>query len=304
MKWSQRAVVAVIAAIMALVGLQLPANASNANIQITSAVNLRTGPSTDYPIAGELPKGARPDFICYTNSQRIGGGPGVGTTLWWKVSYQGKSGYYSSAYDSVPYDWQQSIESHYAIFACSGLPTPAIVQFKYDRQVTANWALTHAQDVQPASPSPACTWFASNALWAGGLPKAAGWSDVKDSKSNPPRSATYAPQLFQYLTRDTTIAQAMSLTNRFGSGRVPEAQLGDLIAYDWSNDGTIDHMSVVVNIGANDYPDVSEWGTAGGGGTRSKYVKRGWTWSENNHNWLQAVDGNQGMTAWLLHIRS
>ncbi|MEV6560430.1 hypothetical protein AB0M22_32250 [Nocardia sp. NPDC051756] len=59
-------------------------------------------------------------------------------------------------------------------------------------------------------------------------------------------------------------------------------------------------MAVVTHIGKNSYPDVSEWGTAAGGGSRSKYVHRGWTWSENDKNWLRAR--NPGVIAYLLVV--
>jgi uncharacterized protein YraI len=303
MKSLRRAFLATVIALLCVLGFQTPVNAGSAAIRIAATnglgVNVRTGPSTAYPVAGKIPEGVSPNYICYTNGERIGGGPGVGTTLWFRASYKGVTGYYSSAYDTVPYSWQTNIEGHYGISRCNGLPLPAVG--RYNRQAAANWAIAHARDAQPMFPVPGCAWFASQALWAGGLPKTSGWTDT--GIKNPPRAATFSPSLVQYLQSDAGIAEVIPLTDNFASGSVPQAQLGDLIVYSWDGDGVIDHSSVVVHIGKNYYPDVAEWGTASGGGSRSSYVWRGWTWSENNKTWLQSYNDTKATIAWLVHIK-
>nr|WP_232541741.1 amidase domain-containing protein [Nocardia bovistercoris] len=166
----------------------------------------------------------------------------------------------------------------------------------YDGAAAARWALGHAQDQQPDIAG--CTWFASQALWAGGMPKDETWNDKTISGLMVhgvagSRAATLADELYRYLLFHTQTLpiplagpHAQSGQDRFATNAVPEARLGDLIAYDWDGDDVIDHMSVVTHIGKNNYPDVSEWGTAKDG-RRSDYVYRGWTWSENDKNWLR-----------------
>lgn len=169
----------------------------------------------------------------------------------------------------------------------------------YDGAAAARWALSHAQDSQPDIAG--CTWFASQALWVGGMRKDEYWNDKYlpgGLKNGVPgtRTATLAHELYDYLlfrtgTVPIPLAGPHAQSDRFAAGNsaVPEVHLGDLIAYDWEGDGVINHMAIVTHIGKNNYPDVSEWGTAAGGGARSTYAYRGWTWSENAKKWLREV---------------
>lgn len=307
MSWLKRAfVLATSAVAFVAFGTLVPVavDAQSAPIRIVGTggqgVNLRSGPSTSYSILGKIPEGVSPDYHCYAFGQRIGGGPGVGTVLWWRVSYRGRTGYYSSAYDNVPYSWQtdRGLQLHYTLFRCN-MPAPRIV--RYDRGAAVRWALAHAKDPQPAWPNPSCAWFGSNVLMKGGLPKTNEWTDAWLPR--PPRAATYTPALVSYLQR-AGLAKVISLRSRFAAGKnaVPEARPGDLIVYDWDDDGTYDHTSVVVRISPGSYPDVAEWGTAEGPGTRSKYVMRGWTWREKapKPGWLRRTYPD--VTAILVHI--
>lgn len=167
----------------------------------------------------------------------------------------------------------------------------------YDSAAAAKWALDHVQDSQPGFPG--CTWFASQSLWAGGMPQDDYWnsSNVLGGLKNGnwgTRTATLAQDLYDHLryggsTLVIPLAGRDAQYDRFAAGRsaIPEARSGDLIAYDWDNDGVIDHMSVVTSISTGDYPNVSEWGTAGGAGSRVGYRSRGWTWSVNENDWLR-----------------
>lgn len=185
------------------------------------------------------------------------------------------------------------------VVGLSGSQGTATATPAYDGQAAANWALSHAQDPQPDFPG--CTWFASLALWAGGMPEDEFWSKnalqrALVQEATGVHAATLAQDLYDHLrTNGSTLVIPLAGHNaqydRFSPGKngVPEARLGDLIAYDWQNDGTIDHMAVITHFSPGNYPDVSEWGAARGNGARSDYVYRGWTWSQNAKDWLRNV---------------
>lgn len=296
----RRLAVAVVTAFLVVVGLGVPVCADNvSSISITGTVNLRTGPSTDAKKIGSLSPGDRPEYLCHATGERIGGGPGVGTTLWWQVRYEGRLGYYSSAYDNVPYDRQSNIAGYYHIYRC-GSKLAMQPSYGYDRGLAVWWALQYARDLQPKYPDSGCTWFVSQAMWAGRMPQSERWRDPIVGRI--PRVATYAEDLYWYL-RDELHATVIPLNARLAPGKnaVPEAQVGDLIAYDWEGDGHVSHMSIIVHMSPGFYPDVAEWGTADGPGTRSSYAWRGWTWSENQHKWLQEVYGDK-VTPYLIHL--
>jgi hypothetical protein len=83
-----------------------------------------------------------------------------------------------------------------------------------------------------------------------------------------------------------------------------------VILYSWdggattSNANGIDHAAFVLDIAAGVYPEVSEWSISDLGpfGRPSSYVKRGWTWSQKSHAWLQSA--HPKVQAFLLHIDS
>lgn len=89
-----------------------------------------------------------------------------------------------------------------------------------------------------------------------------------------------------------------------GQNNVPKAKKGDVIAYDWTGDGSIDHLALVVGHANNNpqYPLVAEWGIDGS--KPAPYNQRGWTWSKKNNEWLQDGEGQQDVRAYLLHIRT
>lgn len=192
---------------------------------------------------------------------------------------------------------------------CGAAPTPPPPPNAfYNRTAAINWALTHAQD--PQAYGAMCTWFVSNALWAGGFPKTAVWTDQGSYGSAPgTRTAWWLPSFLSYIQANfsTTLT---NITSDFSTNAVPQAQPGDLILYDWGNGQGISHVALVVDIAPNQYPEVSEmgqydlnlWDAAINKlvHVRSSYVKRGWTWSAVNNRWLQWKYPN--VKAYLLHI--
>jgi hypothetical protein len=104
-----------------------------------------------------------------------------------------------------------------------------------------------------------------------------------------------------------------------GNNDIPLAEPGDIIAYSWGGEDAngryqIDHLAFVVGASDTDayYPTVVEWGQLNWDLPKGiKYEvdnpsvhvpPRGWTYSEVQGKYLQAEDGHQNMTAYLLHF--
>jgi hypothetical protein len=298
--------------LLALIGGSItaagPASASQQPITIVKEVNIRPVPNLTQKPIGFLPAGAHPDYLCYTHGVNIGG-----TDIWFKVVWQGVTGYYTSFNDDVPVAKQSNLEGYYHIPQCGtgadinqssgdGVtvnPAPTV----YHRQAAVTWALTHARDWQDIR-FPECTWFVSQALWYGGLHQNDTWNQY-GFHGNPLRgmpgtpTATAVKLLSKYLVA-TGFASEASLS--FSRNAVPQAKIGDIIAYDWDGNLSWDHLAFIVNIAPGQYPEVAEWGTALPRDlNRSKYTKRGWTYTENHHTWIQAYYGNQ-VKAKLIHL--
>jgi hypothetical protein len=168
----------------------------------------------------------------------------------------------------------------------------------YDRTAAVNWALSNAQD--PQGSSGLCTWFVSQALWAGGMPQTSEWQQGT-------YDATYVQGLVDYLYDNYSVTWT-DITGDLTTNAVPQAEPGDIIVYSWNGNSTLDHMAFVVGIASGDYPEVSEWGQFDFfpeiwnkiDNPSSSYVERGWTWSAMDNKWLQQEHPN--MTAYLLHI--
>ena len=181
----------------------------------------------------------------------------------------------------------------------------------YDRGTAAQWALEHAQDRQPWSFA-GCTWFVSRALWAGGLPETDTWNSSQrhgslDALPGTP-AATAVDPFIDNLRATYPLTDEVPLgADRFASNAVPEAEVGDIIAYDWEGDGDFDHLTIVTSIDDGSYPYVAEWGTTNvlEGTVANDYVERGWTYSENDDAWLQDPNRHHpspNVTAALFHI--
>lgn len=290
-------------------------------------VNLRASADTNGPIVGQLPDGANPEYICYKRGQRVGGAGDLGTAMWFKVRWNGTTGYYTSFYDNVPLEWQTGagIQEHYGLPNCGSMvsqkankapspsqPTPADrPTVHYDGNAAAKYALDHATDRQMVF-YPGCTEFASNALRAGGLKETAEWNS---SGMDMPRMASGTPawraadMLHPYLVNNG-LATEDDLQDELHTNKVENVRPGDLIAYDWVKEGQedpfrADHFAVVTNVTADGYPEVSEWGTVrvldfARLKNHIDYQKRGWTWSAINGKWLQ--EENTSMRAVLLRV--
>jgi putative amidase-like protein len=213
----------------------------------------------------------------------------------------------------------------FAQLAALGIPTcgwsPA-TSSGYDGQGAANWALAHAMDRQPIHGTDRtawdedCTFFAAQAVILGGGLQQTSPFNLTAQYSRLPAAlggatgttATWkAPDFINYILATYPDSTYQELS--FSQNDQPEARPGDIIAYDWDGDGTIDHLAVVVDDApGTQYPEVAEWGNLGNigwdqvleGQTQATYQTRGWTWSALSNNWIQA--GLPNAHAYLLHI--
>lgn len=185
-------------------------------------------------------------------------------------------------------------------------PQESITSVAYDGNRAANWARDHAKDAPPYNAS--CTWFVSNALWAGGLPKSSQWTNEGGfgrmsvpSSYRPGTTSAWAVDHFQeYIVATYPQTQEVELDGqRFQENAVPEASRGDVILYDWEGDGELDHATIVTDIADNNYPEVAEWSIYDGR-EPTPYEERGWTHSKKSNAWLQEKFPN--VTAYLLDI--
>jgi hypothetical protein len=185
----------------------------------------------------------------------------------------------------------------------------------FNRPAAVAWAKAHAEDTPPADS--ACTWFVSQALWAGGLPdsSATPWNSFGFHNGRirhyPGSLTAWSTPLFvSYILKTFPHSTYRELDLRAGHTNVPAAQPGDVILYDWNgkssvkNWSNLDHAALVM-WGArhnHQYPEVAEWGADDflAWGVAVNYESRGWTWSKVSEKWLQEKKPNT--QAFLLHI--
>jgi len=170
-----------------------------------------------------------------------------------------------------------------------------------NRDAAAQYALDHAELPPPNSGS--CTWLVSNALWAGGMPQTSEWNGSWDDPHGFPQivggsgiregtiDAWGAPNLVEYLNTMPYVTVEPLGTMSAGNNDVPDARLGDIIAYIWSPpEGIanmplsqqltyINHLDLVTGASTTDpeYPLVTGWSE--NGASALQYNQRGWTWS-------------------------
>ena len=186
----------------------------------------------------------------------------------------------------------------------------------YDRSAAAAWAYNHALD-DPVMDED-CTWFVTQALWAGGFNDAGELTSYtadgvfgNDLKAiaaaavragippwqpfNPSRTTTMANKLPGYLESEgwATITK-ITWSDNTAQG----AQLGDIIAYDWDA-GTLEfqHLAMVTSLNDKGYPSVSQHSE----GRQNRY----WSYlppsNESSGGWIEEVTQGKAV-AYLIHI--
>lgn len=179
----------------------------------------------------------------------------------------------------------------------------------FDRSAAAAFAVSNV-DNPPSFPDDDCTWFASQALWAGGLPQTPEWEGAswdwgqlasKRHLPGPTKTAAQAQMLVDYLTSH---ALATRVPVAWSDNTAGGAQPGDLIAYHW-NPGEpadqIDHLAVVSDMNADGFPNIAQHTPA-----RHRY----WSYdpgdTQHAPGWIQDVDRVDGQDpgVWLIHINT
>lgn len=258
-------------------------------------LNVRSSPSSSASRVGGLAEGQNVTIDCYGYGDTIAGYWYTGN-LWQHITSP-ISGWVTDTYVYTGYNGPIPGEPQ-----CGATPPPppppAQPNQFYNRSAARSWALNNAKALHN-SLAAACTWFVSNALWSGGFPKDSTWTS-SGSHGYLPGSVTAwaAPNLINYLSQRYSISKvAMS----FSANKVPAAQVGDFVAYDWDGNGTTDHVAFIVDIASGQYPEVAEWGVGGITtlGT-TPYKERGWTYSQLHNEWLQKEYPN--VKATLIHI--
>jgi len=208
-------------------------------------------------------------------------------------------GFYAAAntfYNGDPHDGPYTHNTDTSVPDC-GAPvadqpppvqaTPAPAQ-RFNRQAAVSWAYAHVNDKESFHPED-CTWYVSQALWAGGLPTSSDWKgktfnfDKLASRRHypgPTKAAVNAQRFRNYVTGSAKLATITPIA--WSDNTAGGAQVGDVIAYDWDSpgpDGSIDHVALVTSIKPNGYPLVSQHTPA--------RKDRGWSWDPGANNWIE-----------------
>lgn len=156
----------------------------------------------------------------------------------------------------------------------------------YHRDAARDWAVVHWQDPE-RYPDQDCTWFASQALWTGQLPRTSTWTD----QPAPTVAAIRADALKNALINaGYAEIREVNWDDRTAGG----AQLGDLIAYDWAGapDGVIDHLAIVTSLDSQGAPSVTQHSIA----RKDRY----WSWDPGGNDWIRYT--HPGSRVYLIHI--
>lgn len=284
---------------------------SNAGATVMATTQRMSASNLTSHQAGTYGKGLGMALRCFAHGQSVKGyySPyisGGWDNLWYMVT----DGYWVADVDI------NTGTNNPVVRPCGGAtaPTPpAPAPQHYNRAAAVAFARAHWND--KARFSEDCTWFMSEILWQGGLPKSSEWTDRSFDLSlvasraqypGPTMSAAVASLLKNYLVNERRIATLTPL--KWTQNSIPGVQIGDIIAYDWGRpnakgqlvlgkDGIIDHLMVVTNIKANSYAEVT-------GHTQNTRLT-GWSWSPASNNWWQVAYHSKQYgdpQAYLIHI--
>jgi hypothetical protein len=262
--------IAILAIMSAVLLYPLPAEADGIGgyrVTGTGGIGLKVRTDPYSPTASFLAVLA--DGAPFTATCAVRGRDVLGNTVWHQISYP-VQGWIADFYTTTP-GFNQYI--------------PGEVEC-YHRTAAIGWALAHWGDAE-RYPNQDCTWFVSQALWAGGLPRTSTWTD----QTTPSVAAVRADALKNALTNAgfATISELSWSDNTAG-----RAQDGDIIAYDWNGrpDGVIDHLAIVTSHDAQGTPSVTQHSPA-----RDTRV---WSWDPGAQTSIQV--SHPGSRVYLIHI--
>jgi hypothetical protein len=266
-----RTVAAILVVVVGLLVGQAPAHADIGGYRITGTggvgLKVRTDPyNTTAGVVAVLADGTGFSAVCAVRGRDVGG-----NTVWHRISAP-VQGWISDFYTTTP-GFNQYIPGEPD---CNG----------YNRSAAQAWAYAHWQDAE-RYPGRDCTWFVSQALWAGWLPRTTAWTD-----SPSPSPAAINADAFKNAVVGAgyaTIREVIWSDNTAGG-----AQIGDIIAYDWNGgaDGIIDHLAIVTSLNAQGFPSVTQHSNA--------RIDRYWSWDPDGGNWIQYT--HPGSRVYLIHI--
>jgi hypothetical protein len=280
---------------------------------------LHESPGISAPLEVVMSEGDEFGIECFTP----GGDMVNGNGLWLTGTYDGKHGSVTDYYIDTHWKTVDDLRSQ-GIPQCgeegqpeqnSNLQPAEIIQpfVSYDRGAAKNWALEHATDTPPNAGS--CTWFVSQALAEGGVPQNSTWNITdrrvtKDGIQNGTDTAWKTSDFLAYVRNRPYVKVEELGQLKIGFNNIPDAKNGDVIVYDWEDDGYPDHADVVTGSAENNskYPLVSGWSEDSG--RALPYSQRGWTWSVKNNQFLQKERDATGryvnweMSATLIHFNS
>lgn len=87
-------------------------------IQMKQNAPMYSGNTTGTSQIDTIPAGQAPSYVCWTQSQSVGG-----VDVWFYVLWDGKAGWYPSYYDNSVYSWDARISIDYGIPRCGSVPT-------------------------------------------------------------------------------------------------------------------------------------------------------------------------------------
>lgn len=256
-----RPVLSVLLAAMIVVAPTLSADAAG-SFRTLSAANIRAGASTSTMVINWVTKGTYVSIDCYVRGQNVSG-----TTIWDHLT---TGGYIS---DSL---------------VLTGSNQPVVPECSaLRRAAAARWALAHVSDRPLYSQD--CTWFVSQALWAGGLGKSSSWSSTTYGVFHPTLDAVNADHLKNYLVNETRQGTIQQLSPN--TAAVPSAALGDIIFYDWDANGVVDHAMIVTSF-SGQVPNVTGHTDA---------ITQPWNYSKYNRKSMAAA--HPGLRIYLVHVK-
>jgi hypothetical protein len=284
--------------VLATTGLLVPMTAyavTGYHVVVGSlGLNAHNGPGTNFAVVGSLVNGQEIDIACQTKGTLVGVGlPGTPTDVWDKLT---NGLFITDYYTSTP-----GLAGGYTpgIPQCDSAPPPPPPAPTYNLAAAVAWAVANETNSN-GSPFYAqqrdCTYFVSQALWAGGLSKTADWTNTstdagKLALSSWSPGATIDAASADYFKNYVVNSQIATIKEvSWSDNTAGGAQLGDIIGYDWDSDGVLDHLAIVTSLNPQGYPTVTQ---------HSPSDTRYWSWDPAG-NWIQIT--HPGSRVYLLHV--